>query len=124
MARAYRPNSNGFRAIGVGPEMRKVLAAVAEKGKAHAEALAAQFSSTDDSDGEATSYAERFEVQDVTVEWSGRHPGPRAAARLVNTSEYAAAVEWGGYGRPGSEPGPAHRVLGRTLEFLDAEGRA
>lgn len=117
MARAYRRNKAGFAAIAVGPELRKALVEIAEKGKAHAEALAAEFS---DIDG----YAGAFKVEPVTIEWSGRHAGPRAAARLVNTSEHAAAAEWGGYGRKGSKPGPAHRVLGRTLEFLEAEGKA
>jgi hypothetical protein len=42
----------------------------------------------------------------------------RVAARLVNTSDHAAAVEWGSQ-RTGFE---GHHVLGHTLDYLNSFG--
>lgn len=117
MPSAYRPNSAGFRAIANGPEVRRALAEVAGKGKAFAESVSQEFRDT----GE---YAQSFAVRETTVEWAGSHPGPRAAVELANTAGHAAAVEYGYEGRSGEPSTSAHRVLGRTLEFLESEGRA
>jgi hypothetical protein len=96
----------GFEALALGPEIRAVLAAEAGLGKAHAEVIAPRRT------GE---YAGAFDVteESVTV---GRHE--RAAARLTNTSGYAAAVEYGNRGRKAAPGKTAQRVLGRTLEHL------
>jgi hypothetical protein len=114
----YKPSDAGFRAIGLGPEIRKALGEVAEAGKAYAESISQDFRRTGD-------YADSFEVVPLTVLWEGQHPGPRAAAQLLNSSGHAAPVEWG-YAGDAAIPnsGSAHRVLGRTLEFLEGEGKA
>jgi hypothetical protein len=96
----------GMSAVLVGPDIRGVLATVAEIGRAYAEEIAPRRSGN---------YVRSFEVRADTIEFSG---SPRAAATLINTAGYAAAVEWG-YGRGATDPAPkAHRVLGRTLDHL------
>lgn len=107
--RAYRANDAGFKQIAVSAQMRKALAEVAEKAKGIAEGLSQDFRVT----GE---YVDSFEVREATIEWTGEHSGPRAAAQLVNTSDHAAAVEWGN-----EHSHKNHRVLGRTLDALGGE---
>ncbi len=65
-------------------------------------------------------YISSFEVSlradNVTV-----RPGRRAVARLENTSDYAAAVEWGwdtAHNQWGDHPG--YHVLARTKEWVEA----
>lgn len=119
----YRSNPAGWKAIANSPGVVAALRAVAEKAKVHAEALAEPFRSDDDSE-EHKHYADSFEVRDETVQWTGEHPGPRAAARLQNTAPHAAAVEYGYAGRADApNENSAHRVLGRTLNFLEGETR-
>lgn len=117
--RVYRPNSSGFRDLALSPKVREALARVCEKAKGHAEEISADIRS----DQEHQHYNESFEVRPETVEWAGEHPGPRAAARLQNTAPHAAAVEYGYKGRAAGPTDSAHRVLGRTLEWLEADGR-
>lgn len=106
--RAFRPNQAGFRQIANSPEMRAALKAVAEDAKAYAESISQDFRDTGD-------YADSFEVTEETVDFTEtRFSGPRAAARLTNTSDHAAAVEWGN-----EHSHRNHRVLGRTLDHLD-----
>lgn len=96
----------GMSAVLVGPDIREGLAVVAEVGKAYAESISPR---------RTGHYAGSFEVRADTIEFDG---SPRAAATLINTADYAAAVEWG-YQRRASDPSPnAHRVLGRTLDHL------
>jgi hypothetical protein len=96
----------GLSAVLVGPDIREGLAAVAEIGKAYAESIAPRRSGH---------YAGSFEVRADTIEFSGSE---RAAATLINTAGYAAAVEYG-YGGTAAESGKSpHRVLGRTLDHL------
>lgn len=102
----YRRSPEGFRAIANSPEIHAALAEVAEKAKVFAEGLAQDFRRTGD-------YAGSFAVVPVTVIWEGRYGGPRAAARLENTSDHAAAVEWGN--KNDQHP---HRTLGRTADAL------
>lgn len=113
MTSDYRPNPDFFRKLANGPEVRAALRKVAEKGKAIAVEISQDFRVT----GE---YIDSFEVRDETIDWRGRYPGPRAAARLHNSAGYAAAVEWGKGGRAGDETESNHRVLGRTLDQLKA----
>lgn len=114
--RAFVANDAGFAAIANGPQIRLALDKVAEKGKQFAESIS-PYDPEDDNDH----YRDSFEVRPTTIEWEGEYPGPRAAAELANTSGHAAAVEWGYAGRAGEPSTSAHRVLGRTLDFLDAE---
>lgn len=107
----YKPSEAGFRAMANGPEIRAALRAEAERAKLIAQGLAQEFRVT----GE---YAESFKVEEDTIEWRGRIAGPRAAARLINTAPYAAAVEWGYEGRAKGPSSSAHHVLKRTLDAL------
>lgn len=99
-------NDAGLSAVLVGPDIRESLTAVAELGKEFAETISPR---------RTGHYAGSFEVHDDTIEFSG---GPRAAATLINTAGYSAAVEWGYKGRAGDPTSSAHRVLGRTLDHL------
>lgn len=103
MSAEYERSREGFQAIANSPELHAALAEVAEKGKVFAEALSQEFRRTGD-------YAGSFSIVPETVLW---RRGPRAAVRLENTSDHAAAVEWGNQHdhRP-------HRTLGRTLDAL------
>ena len=105
---SYRRRAQGWREITNSPEMHAALAEVAEKAKAEAEGLAQDFRRTGD-------YAGSFAVVPLTVIWKGRYSGPRAAVRLENTSDHAAAVEWGTKNERNN-----HRTLGRTLDSLKA----
>lgn len=108
MAFLYNPDHDGLNEIARSPAVRAALAAVANKGKAIAEGLSADFADTGD-------YASHFKVEAETIEWRGEYPGRRAAAYLVNDAPYAAAVEWGN-----SRDHKPHHVLGRTLGMLNA----
>lgn len=106
---SFRPNWKGFEAMAVGPEARAIVKAEAERAKGIAEGLSQDFRIT----GE---YADSFEVQETTVGPAEGFKHRHAAARLVNTSDHAAAVEFGNehVQRP-------HRVLRRTLEAMSDE---
>lgn len=104
--RAFKPNQRGLTALANGPEIRKVTTTVAEKAKAYAESI----SPRDADAGEH--YQDGFVLDDVTVLDVGRFP--RAGTALRNTVEHAAAVEWGNQANGNT----AHRVLGRTLDYL------
>lgn len=105
----FKSNPKAFADMAVGPEVRAIVVAVAEKAKSEAEGLAQSFRVT----GE---YASSFEVTSETVTLdtrAGSHPV--AAGVLTNTSRHAAAVEWGN-----AHNHKAHRVLGKTLDRLRA----
>lgn len=106
MARIFEPDHEGLNEIARSPAVRAALAAVAEKGKAIAEGLSADFKITGD-------YMSHFKVVSDTIDWVGEYPGRRAAANLVNDSDHAVAVEWGN-----SRDHKPHHVLGRTREIL------
>jgi hypothetical protein len=101
MSDLYKPNQAGWRQIALSPAVRAVVETKAEAGKRFAEALSEDFRRT----GE---YADSFAVVPETLLW---RRGPRAAARLENTSGHAAAVEWSG--------DTPHRILGKTLAALE-----
>lgn len=107
MATTFKANNAGFQQIAVSTEVRTALKAAAEEAKTVAEGFAQDFRVTGD-------YADSFDVTDETIQWQGRFSGPRAAARLVNTSDHAAAVEWGN-----EHAHRNHRVLGRTLAAME-----
>lgn len=106
----YEPDDKGFNEIARSPTVRAALRAVAEKGKAIAIVLSADFA---DLDADTDHYIDHFKVEDDTIDWIGQYPGRRAAANLVNDSDHAAAVEWGN-----SRDHKPHHVLGRTLDAL------
>lgn len=90
------------------PEMLAMLMGRARAGRAFAESIAPRYTGT---------YARSFIVEGRT------HAGPknnRAEARLVNTSDDAVFVEYGG-GAGGTRT-PAHRVLARTVDVIERGG--
>lgn len=101
---SFRANKAGFDAMANGPEAYAVLRAKAEEAKAVAEGLAQDFRITGD-------YADSFEVAEEpdTME----NGETRASALLKNTSDHAAAVEWGN-----EHAHRAHRVLGKALDAV------
>jgi hypothetical protein len=111
MASSYKPNDKGFAEFALSPEMRKILAEVAEKGKEYAETISEPFRKTGD-------YASKFGIVEASVKVTARDGAIpwRAAAILENTSDHAAAVEVGNRGHK------AHHVLARTAEFLGTSG--
>lgn len=103
MSRAYRPNNDAFAKMAIGPEVAAAVTAEAVRARGIAESLSESFRKT----GE---YADSFEVSTTEDTVAGAR---RAAGRLENTSDHAAAVEWGN-----SRDSKAHHVLGHTLEAL------
>lgn len=97
-------NKAGWDAIALSPEVLAACMAEAERGKAFAVGIAPV---------DTREYSESFDVDPDVVTYF--RSGPRVAARLVNTAEHAAAVEFGNehVKRP-------HRVLGRTAAYLGA----
>lgn len=108
MSRTFRPNSDEFERMAVGPEVRAAVTAEAARAGEIARSLADGFRVT----GE---YADSFHVSTETTELR-THAGTHrvAAGKLENTSDHAAAVEWGN-----SHDSKAHHVLSRTLEALE-----
>jgi hypothetical protein len=103
----YKPNSAGFKACAVGPEVAAATLAVAEKAKASAVDLSEGFRKTGD-------YIDAFEVRSETVMLeTGFGAHPVAAGILENKAPYASGVEWGN--KHDHKP---HRVLGRVLTEL------
>lgn len=101
----YKPNSAGFKAMAVGPEIQAAVLAIAEQKKAAAEALSADFIVTGD-------YAASFNVRPgITTLRTGFGSHPVATGILENTSGHAASVEWGN-----AHDHKPHRVLGRVLD--------
>ena len=104
------PNKAAIAAILRKPEIKAALKSEAERGKTFAEADAATFTDTGD-------YASRFEVDEGEIVTSGI---TRPTGILRNTSDHAAAAEWGYHGSA-TDPGPkAHHTLAKTVAFLEA----
>lgn len=97
----YKPDHKGTGQLLVAPEMRTLMAAAGEAGKAHA------ISISPDREPYSAGYIASFEV-DVEVQTLAK--SRRVTAILVNTAEYAAAVEWQW----------DHHVLGQTVDFLES----
>jgi hypothetical protein len=107
----YRANYQGTGELMNGPEMQAMLRQVAEKGKAYAESISPVGQAPyDKHPGE---YKESFEV---TAQAHGGFHGDRAEAQIVNTSNHAAAVEWGNSAYPPWAHG--YHVLARTASAL------
>lgn len=102
MARYQKPSQSEWTEMATGHEIRQSVRTVAELGKAYAEARASEFVKTGD-------YARSFQV----VESTNILKHPRAEARLENTSDHAAAVEWP---HPGTKK--SHPIMRMTLEYL------
>lgn len=107
----YRANYQGTGELMNGPEMQAVMRQAAEKGKAYAESIAPVGDPREDP--HPGRYRESFEV---TAQAHGGFHGDRAEAQIVNTSEYAAALEWGNSAFPPFAHG--YHVLERTAGAL------
>lgn len=107
----FTPSREGFQRIAASRELRAALKQVGQRGKEIAERLSEDFRVSG-------VYANSFQVVEGTIQWNGEYPGPRAAVRLENTAPYAAAVEWGN-----ARDHKPHRVLGRTADMLEANGK-
>lgn len=101
----YEPSDLGFKEMLNAPQIQAICLVQAARAQAHAESIAPR---------RTGNYAESFEVVPVTVMYTGAQPGPRVGAELRNTSDHAAAVEWGN-----STTKRPHRVLGRVLDWLN-----
>jgi hypothetical protein len=108
----YQPDRHGWREFANGPELRSLVAQIAERAKAHAESISPR---SDREDGEPH-YQDSFTVETYTD--ARFRSGPRVAARLINTSGHAAEVEWG----KRQNGGNGKRVLGRTFDYLGGQG--
>lgn len=111
MSANFKPSHAGFRAMAVSPEIEAAVLAIATKGLAEAVTLSAEFTKTGD-------YESSFNVR-PTVSQLHTQFGSHAVATAVleNTSDHAAAVEWGN-----ANDHKAHRVLGRVLDDLERHG--
>lgn len=106
----YSSRGNDFAKIArESPQLRRTLDEFAGKAKAHAEEISQDFRETGD-------YVDSFESGVEEIDWKGRYPGTRMAGVVRNTSGHAAAVEFGN-----EHVKHPHRVLGRTLEWLDEQ---
>lgn len=111
---SFRPNWKGWAAMANGPEARAIVRAEAERAMAIAKGLAAEF--TDLTDDDKKHYIDSFSIEETTVGPEEHFKRPRAAARLVNDSDHAVAIEFGNkhVKRP-------HRTLRKTLDAMGGE---
>jgi hypothetical protein len=101
VANDYKPDHKGIAQLLVAPSMMKVVALYAEAGMPYAVSI------SPDADPYGEGYVSSFEVEaGLTVKTGGNR---RAAARLVNTTDHAAHVEWTN----------GDRVLGRTVDYIE-----
>lgn len=104
----FKANSAGFREMAVGVEIAAAVLAIATKALAEAEVLSLPFKDSGD-------YMASFKVRnEVTSLKTGFGSHAVVAGILENTSDHAAAVEWGN-----KRDHKAHRVLGRVLDGLN-----
>jgi site-specific DNA-adenine methylase len=97
----------GFEALATSSAMRAVVNAAAERVIEKAKVLAEDFRVTGD-------YIDSFQDPEEDVISYGRPPYRRAVARVRNTSDHAASVEWGN-----EHSHHAHHVLERAVSELD-----
>lgn len=102
----YEPNHASVTELAIGPEIRAVLATVLGKGEVFAESI---------SPVRTGAYRSSFQID---FDLRGNGTRKRARGTLANTSDHAAAVEFG----PGTQTGS--HVLGRTLARLGAGRKA
>lgn len=112
MGGRFKPNDAGLQAFLRSPGVIAGLQEVTHKGKAIGEGLSQNFRVS----GE---YAAGFETRILFKVLPGTS-GPRAVGVIANTSDHAAAVEYGYEGRSGAETKKAHRVFGRILAALSS----
>ena len=104
----YTQDRSGTNRIMNSPEMLAMLMRRARAGRAFAESIAPVYSGT---------FKRSFVVEGRTHAGS---KADRAEARLINTSDDAVFVEYGG-GATGRNT-PAHHVLARTVSFIEGGG--
>lgn len=110
----FRPNWKGFEAMANGPEVRAIVNAEAKRAMEIAKGLAAEF--TDLTDDDKKHYIDAFSIEETTVGTAEHFKHKHAAARLVNNSDHAVAIEFGNQHvkRP-------HRTLRKTLEAMGGD---
>jgi hypothetical protein len=94
------PSAAEWHAIANGAEIRAALNSIAAKGQSFAESISPR---------RTGDYQTHWEIHQAEVPFGGR---PRAAVELANTSDHAILVELV----------DGHRVLGRTLDYLNGSG--
>ncbi|HEV3309960.1 MAG TPA: hypothetical protein VG815_05545 [Chloroflexota bacterium] len=106
---SFKANSAAFKEMAVGPEVTAIVTEIAARGLEIAQGLSEPFAKTHD-------YATSFNVRTaVVILRTGFGSHPVVAGILENTSDHAAAVEWGN-----KKDSRSHHVLGRTLEELES----
>lgn len=110
---SFDPDHTGIAELLVSPGMHEMTRHFAEKGKEFAKAI------SPDAPPYGQGYIASFQVDSGLVENMTKEPGVRAVSNLVNTSEYATAVELGWdveHGQRVNKPG--YHVLQQTAAFL------
>jgi hypothetical protein len=100
----YRPDHKGIGQLLVSSDMHKLVADRARAGMAYA------ISISPDAPPYGEGYIANFHVETGLTSKEGG--SPRAAARLVNTSDHALAVEFAN----------GERILGRTVDHIESGG--
>lgn len=105
----YRPDRRSIARCAVGPELHEAVHDIVEHiAKPYAIGISPR---------ETGHYAKSFEISTTYVAYGFPDLMTRVAARLYNTDEAAAAIE---YGKKTSRGQKGAHVLGRTLEMLTA----
>lgn len=103
----YEMDRRGMREVAVGHHLREAVTSIVKiKAKPYAEAISPE---------ETGEYARSFVVIEGHAWWAGMR---RVAARLMNTSRYAAAQEFGWTEDDGTEH-KGSQVLQKTLRHLN-----
>ncbi len=103
----FEMDRKGMREVARGKELRAAVRIIAERGKAYAESISPERSGN---------YKRSFQVAMSRVMVAGMR---RVAAKVVNTDPAAVPIEVGTAPREGGGGTPAHRVLQRTLAYLN-----
>lgn len=107
----YKPSRKGMGEIMRSPRVRGLMELKAREAAGIAQNLAP------DAPPLTEGYVDNFEVHAGTRKIAGTR---RAVADLVNTSAYAAAVEWGWFAKEGVGHAGYH-VLGQTADVIGDE---
>lgn len=110
----YTFKPSDFEAIACSPQVASIVLGIANKAKAIAEGLSADFVVTGDYE---KSFEASVQVRQLPGD-EGGHPHKAAVGVLLNTTDYALQVEYGVGGSAKRPTGPAHKVLKRTLGSL------
>lgn len=116
MADNFILDEKGFAEMAIGPEIAAAVLAEAERARAIAEGLSADFVVTGDY---IDSFSTDAQVLHLPGDFGG-HPHDAVVGVLLNSSDHAVGVEYGHEGRSDAPTKKAHRILGRVLAALGA----